>query len=320
MTRTTTAHTPCPACQSRHAEVVSTRDGKTGEPLLVVACLGCGLGRIDPFPTPESLAHWYKTRYRQDYKASVRPKLTHVLRAARLAQERWRWASAQPGRGTPRRTLDVGASGGEFVYLMQTLGADARGIEPHQGYSAYARGDLGLQVVSGTLQEHLPSLQPGACDLVSMFHVLEHLLDPVQALRDLSGLLAPGGHLMIEVPDASRLSSPNNMFFRAHTLYFTPHALTAVAQAAGLRVAAHNFDAQANLLVLLQPDPDAAAPVWQPEHSLVEGQNQRRWDRYLWSRLSSGYLWQRWHNRRDEKNTAARYATAKDLLDAVYRA
>jgi 2-polyprenyl-3-methyl-5-hydroxy-6-metoxy-1,4-benzoquinol methylase len=318
MTRTT-AQTPCPACGRLEADVVSTRDGKTGEALLVVACAGCGLGRIDPFPTPEGLAQWYKTRYRQDYKASVRPKLTHVLRAARLAQERWAWASRQPGRGAPRRTLDVGASGGEFVYLMQTLGADAHGVEPHEGYSTYARSDLGLQVVSGTLQEHLPTLPPQSYDLVSMFHVLEHLLDPVQALRDLAGLLAPGGHLLIEVPDASRLSSPNNMFFRAHTLYFTSHALTAVAQAAGLRVVAHNFDAQANLLVLLQPDAALGQPVWQPDHSLVQGQAQRRWDRYLWSRLGSGYLWRRWLSRRNEKQTAAQHTHARDLLNAVYR-
>ena len=42
-----------------------------------------------------ALEQWYSTRYRQDYKGAVSPRLSHVLRAARLALERWDWASVR---------------------------------------------------------------------------------------------------------------------------------------------------------------------------------------------------------------------------------
>ena len=80
--------TACPACGAHEAHLVSQRDGKTGEPLTVVACARCGMGFIDPLPSPEALVAWYRDHYRQEYKGAVVPKLYHVLRAARNARHR----------------------------------------------------------------------------------------------------------------------------------------------------------------------------------------------------------------------------------------
>jgi 2-polyprenyl-3-methyl-5-hydroxy-6-metoxy-1,4-benzoquinol methylase len=318
MSTTRTTLSPCPACGSTTGVLLSDTDGKTGEPLTVVQCSGCGLGRIDPMPTDEALARWYAASYRQDYKAAATPRLTHVLRAGRLARDRWRWASLQRPGFQPSRTLDIGASSGEFVYLMQRQGAQARGLEPHQGYSTYAREQLGIQVDTGALQERLAELPQHHYDLVSMFHVLEHLTDPIGTLRALASLLTPSGLLLIEVPDVSRLSSPRNTFFRAHTLYFCDHSLRAVVRAAGLETVAGNGGSGGNLLVLLRPAVVPQAALWRPSDALLEGQRARSWPRYLAARLISGYPWQRLRTRRDEKATAARFARPRELLDSVY--
>jgi len=213
-------------------------------------------------PTAEELAQWYARHYRQDYKTSFTPRLTHVLRAGRLAQERWNWVQQKAPWFKPAHTLDIGASSGEFVYLMQTRGANAQGIEPHEGYSTYARNTLGVDIMTGALLQRIDELPAGHYDLVSMFHVLEHLTDPVSALRRLSGLLGNNGLLFIEVPDNASLSSPKNTFFRAHTLYFTSHSLVSVATAAGFEVVATNFDDATNLMVLLRPASHAMKTTW----------------------------------------------------------
>ncbi len=307
----------CPACGSDRGHVLSERDCKTGEPLTVVECGGCGLGHAQPMPTPQALEDWYTHQYRQDYKAAEAPHLRHVLRAARIALARWDWLSGQPGFASPRQALDIGASSGEFVYLLSRLGVAARGIEPHTGYSHFARQALGLEVAAGTLQQHLPGLPAGGFDLVSLFHVLEHLTDPVGALQEIARLLSPGGRLFIEVPDAAGMSSPRNTFFRAHTLYFSPHSLTAVARAAGFEVAADNFRDRSNLRVVLRPAQPVAAP-WQPSNALRLAQQDRRWHRYLWQRLREGHAWHRHASRAEEKRTASAFADPRELLDAAF--
>ncbi len=312
------ASTNCPACRQRGGTVLSTQDGKTGEPLLVVQCAHCGLGHVEPMPTAQALEDWYAKHYRQDYKGAVSPRLSHVLRAARIVLERWDWASAQPGFQLPRRSLDIGASSGEWVYLMKRLGVAARGVEPHQGYSAFARESLGLDVVAGTLQQRLPEMPAGGFDLVSLFHVLEHLTDPVQTLRDIARLLSPQGLLFIEVPDAAGMSSPKNTFFRAHTLYFSAHSLGAVARAAGFEVAAENFEEGGNLRVLLRAAQASAPVTWATSDALARGQEARRWSHYLLHRLKEGHAWRRHLRRLEEKRTAAQHGDARSLLDATY--
>lgn len=320
----TTARSPehCPACGHAGGVILAERDGKTGEPLTVVECQGCGLGHLAPMPTPQALEDWYTHQYRQAYKAAAAPRLGHVLRAGRIALERWQWLASQPSFAQPARSLDIGASSGEFVYLLRALGVAARGIEPHAGYSQFAREALGLEVAAGTLQQHLPALPAGGFELVSLFHVLEHLPDPVAALRDIARVLAPGGQLFIEVPNVAGMSSPRNTFFRAHTLYFSAHSLQAVAQAAGFEVVAHNFEpgsAGGNLRVTLRVAPAGRpAPAWRPSDALQKGQQARRWHRYLWQRLREGHAWRRHIARVEEKRTAAGFSDARGLLDALY--
>ncbi len=310
--------TACPACGNHEAHVVSQRDGKTGEPLLVVSCARCGMGYTDPLPSPEELAAWYRDHYRQEYKGAVVPKLYHVLRAARNARDRYRWLQAHglaPQAGA--QTLDVGASSGEFVYLLQHQGCEAWGVEPHAGYAGHAREHLELRIEAGTLGEAADRLPMGNWSLITMFHVLEHTADPVQTLQRLRSLLAPGGRVFIEVPDASWPGAPNNMFFRAHTLYFTAHSLPQLAHAAGFRVVADNFAEQENLRVVLEPDASVQA-TFKSDDSLLRGQAQRRWLPYLWRSLMAGRPIHRVKQRLEEKRTASRLADGRAVLDCVY--
>jgi SAM-dependent methyltransferase len=180
---------------------------------------------------------------------------------------------------------------------------------------------LGLSMTPGTVPGALSNFPSGAYALVSLFHVLEHLTDPVGALQALARLLSPQGRLLVEVPDASWFSSPDNMFFRAHTLYFTAHSLQATVRAAGLEVVASQFGQTGNLRVLLRPQPQPpnaqTGSSWVASDALMKGQRARSWPRYLWRRLTEGYLWRRWQARREEAATAARYASPQALLDAV---
>lgn len=318
------AQTPCPCCASHTARIVATRDGKTGAPLTTVACQACGLGRTDPLPSPQALKEWYVTSYRQEYKAAFEPALRHVLRAGRIALDRWAWLEArgwQRPTATHRpATLDIGASSGEFVFLMKSLGFEALGLEPHEGYASYGRSQLDIDVRNGGVHD-LPGLGLAKpWDLITLFHVFEHLSDPIASLQTLATQMSDRGVLFIEVPNATRPCSPHSMFFKAHVLYFCADTLRQTLGAAGWEVLSQGADTDGNLRVLARPGGQAGCTEPAPhDHALVKAQQARRWGPYLIDELRSRRALRKLSVRREEKRTAGQFSSGRDLLEDLYK-
>ena len=223
---------PCALCANDRVELVGEQD-REGRPLRVVLCPRCGLVWNDPRPSALELTEYYRDEYRRDYKQTVEPRPKHTLRAARVAAARCREVGRHLGPGA--RVLDLGAGGGEVVYVLRRLGFEARGIEPNEGYARFARERLGLPVESGFWQQApVPSASE---DAVTLFHVLEHLDDPVGALSLVRGWLRKDGSLWIEVPNiAARCIAPAHRFHRAHLFGFSPSTLAGIGKRAGYSV------------------------------------------------------------------------------------
>lgn len=97
------------------------------------------------------------------------------------------------------RLLDVGAGAGVFLGVARARGYDVSGIDLSARWAAYAREHYGAEVAVGDLSE--TTLAPQAYDVVTLWHVLEHLPDPLAALHKLREALNPGGRLVAEVPN-----------------------------------------------------------------------------------------------------------------------
>jgi SAM-dependent methyltransferase len=224
----------CPLCSGRLRQTVSERD-RDGHPLRYVLCGLCGLVHVDPMPAQTDLDTWYQHAYRTDYKGVVTPRSHHVLRAGRVALERL--ARIRPLLADRPCALDVGAGGGETLYLMiHAAGLPAEGLEPNQGYGDHARQRLGLPVRQGFVERDARSA--GAYRLITLYHVLEHLAAPRAVIEVLRDWLAPGGHLVIEVPNAeATCQSPAHSFHRAHLTTWGVPPLSRLGIACGLSVA-----------------------------------------------------------------------------------
>jgi SAM-dependent methyltransferase len=122
--------------------------------------------------------------------------------------------------------LDVGAGGGEFLYLADRVGFNVLGIEPNEGYSEFARESYGVRVETSMLDY----VDEASTDLVTLFHVLEHMSDPTAAIQRIWRVLRPGGSLFVEVPNILQCdASPSNIYFKAHLHYFSRHTLQAIS-------------------------------------------------------------------------------------------
>jgi 2-polyprenyl-3-methyl-5-hydroxy-6-metoxy-1,4-benzoquinol methylase len=95
--------------------------------------------------------------------------------------------------------LDVGAAGGAFVLEAGAAGFTARGVEPSPEFARHARETLGVDVADGRLED--AELDPGSLDVITLWHVLEHIPDPVAARRECATALRRDGVLVLEVPN-----------------------------------------------------------------------------------------------------------------------
>jgi len=91
------------------------------------------------------------------------------------------------------------------------------GVEMDPQAAKVAREYRQLPVFVGTLEE--AQLLEGSFDAITMYHVLEHVLDPTSLLKECYRLLSPGGHLVMAMPNVGSLG---HRIFRQHWLALDP--------------------------------------------------------------------------------------------------
>jgi len=135
--------------------------------------------------------------------------------------------------------LEVGCATGEFIEEATAAGYEAIGVEPSKWAVDIARRS-GAEVLCGKLADWTAEYAGFTVDAVAMFHVLEHLEDPLELLRQCRSVLADDGRVFIEVPNASSCAAKSldpswsGWEFRFHQWHFTPSSLKALLERAGL--------------------------------------------------------------------------------------
>jgi 2-polyprenyl-3-methyl-5-hydroxy-6-metoxy-1,4-benzoquinol methylase len=305
----------CKLCSNTGLNIVSRQDSKTGSPLAIVVCKNCGFVQQRIPPGEGDLRFYYSHNYRADYKKTFAPREKHILRAASAANNRFKFLFDQ-GLSKPTaispKLLDVGAGGGEVVYAAQKLGFDAIGLEPNQGYSEFARDHYGVRVET----IHLDQLEEQDFDVITMFHVLEHLPNPARAIEFVYWKLRPGGYLMIEVPNIEQAdASPANIFFKAHIWYFSRATLTAFASPYFDPI---KVDATGNLKILFRRKDTPGQLALPDAHSVshvLKRLSQKGWIEYL----TIGGGWKRSFQRLSNilKERSVKGMQPKVILDLV---
>lgn len=193
----------------------------------IIQCRDCGLlSAVAPIEPDEILAN---------YADVVDPT---YLDEEQSRREVFAWfataMAGHPVRG--RRLLEIGANVGLFLSVAQDQGWEARGVEPSAWAVRHGRERFGVDLRQGTIE----SLDEpdGSADVVAMFDVLEHLVDPVSALKALRPLLDDEGLLILSTVNAAGLHARVRKgdwpwFIRSHLFYFTPRTLEAVLREAG---------------------------------------------------------------------------------------
>jgi SAM-dependent methyltransferase len=164
------------------------------------------------------------------------------------------------------KLLDVGTSIGLFLHLAVERGWEGTGTEFGTRALAYAREEFGLEVSDKSLAEL--ALEPESLDAVTLLSVLEHVNAPREMLREIAGLLRPGGALYLIVPNveslACRVLHERAATFdgRNHLVYFSPATLQDALEREGFEAVStktrvSSLDPVLEWLCYLEPYADA---------------------------------------------------------------
>jgi SAM-dependent methyltransferase len=107
--------------------------------------------------------------------------------------------------GRPGRLLDLGCGDGTVLWLARRDGWEVKGVELFPEQTALVREQVGLDVETSDIMRYNGASE--AWDCVVLTHVLEHLPDPLAALRKIRGLLRPGGVGVLEFPNIDALDA-----------------------------------------------------------------------------------------------------------------
>ena len=187
-----------------------------------VRCAHCGVATTSPWPSDEQLSAAYADWYRPQSGrfSGLGDKVIRRTRSA-LADRLHRVLPPGP-------VLDVGAGDGTLVEAFVRRGREAVGLEPHAS---------GPHIRNAEVEE-----VDGTWSAVIFWHSLEHLRQPARALSHAATLVAPGGTLVVAVPNATSLQARAfgdrwlALDLPRHLVHLSPPALLSKIEALGLRV------------------------------------------------------------------------------------
>jgi SAM-dependent methyltransferase len=197
----------------------------------VFACPECGVVFLFPQPSSEQLNSFYDEKY----YGKGRRKFAAALEATIATLTLLKWKRLRPLLGTDGRLLDVGCGRGTLVRLARAAGFEAYGLE---------RPFPGAPFLPHVFYRELTEcgFPEGHFQTVVIWHVLEHLPNPLEALQEIHRLLRPGGWLSVAVPNfggAQARASGADWFhldLPRHFWHFEPSALQGLLERSGFRV------------------------------------------------------------------------------------
>ena len=190
----------CPWCNSENNhKFLELKDYfLTQEEFEILECDDCKLLFTSPCPTPDKIGDYYKS---EDYlshneeKKSLFAKIYNKVKRINIKNKFNIAVSHQPSAIS---LLDIGCGVGDFLLYAKEKGCNITGIEPSEDARTIAEKKLECKILS---PEELQNIHDNSFDIITMWHVLEHVADLKTEIQHLQRILKKDGKLVLALPN-----------------------------------------------------------------------------------------------------------------------
>lgn len=211
-----------------------------------VRCRVCGLVYANPRPSDAALKDYYREFYLDGGEGK------------RLLDGAWTFISLNYERveliedlrgGRTGAILDVGSSLGLFLAVARDRGWHSTGLEISPPAADYARRTFGIPVIEASFEDHAFP-ETTRFDVVTLWEVIEHLTDPLAALKKAYRVLHDDGLIVLGTPNVEHpyhlVRGYNDPMWDVpvHLTYFSKESLTKFLHLAGFRPVAYRSSKQ----------------------------------------------------------------------------
>jgi len=196
-------------------------------------CQNCGLVFLHPYFPPSQLDEFYEKEFRNIFGNETSEDLFKRCSPEAFGRaERFKRLL-----GKSKNIVEIGCSTGHFLCAAKKFGPNVFGVELGESTKQYAakRGII--------VKKNIKEYDSDKFDLIFMFHVLEHISDPINFLKEIKPYLKTSGKLIIEVPNIEdilvslyKIEEFMDLYFSApHKFYFSKETLQRVMLKAGFK-------------------------------------------------------------------------------------
>lgn len=227
----------CQLCENENVRLIDSkiRNIKTGK-INAYSCCSCGVHFLYPQYTEEELKNYYNGEYRKEYTCKdyySKEKLEEFFKKS-LPEALIRKNRVNKYFNKKDEVLEIGSSSGYFLHSIKNEVSGVYGTEWDENNLNYCKG-LGISAARN------PSDFGKRFDKIFMFHVLEHIKNPVSFIESLKNQLKDNGMLFIEVPNNEDIllceydipEFKDFYYQSAHLYYFNRNSLSYVLNKAG---------------------------------------------------------------------------------------
>jgi len=216
----------CPVCEgSRFEFFLECVDYTVSkEKFKIVKCLDCDMHFTNPIPYEDHIGEYYKSESYISHSSTnkgIINKLYQIVRKRTLKQKVGLVSRLAKGK----MALDIGAGTGHFLNAMTEAGFDALGLEPDNDARALAKKTFNVDIQA---IDELCAQQESTFDVITMWHVLEHVYNLKKDLDQIINTLKEDGTLIVAVPNRDSYDAKYYQSFWAaydlpiHLYHFNP--------------------------------------------------------------------------------------------------
>ena len=228
---TVITHDKCPLCKSSAIKkrFACVDEFATGEQFEIFECTACGLAFTQNVPDEKEIDRYYESptyiSHSNTSKGLVN-RVYHIVRRIML-QKKARKVEMLTGLKNGR-LLDYGAGTGHFARLMKTRGWSVTAIEKNGKARELALKEFGFEMLP---VEALSTIKDKELDVVTMWHVMEHIQEPDKMWDELHRILDDRGIAIIAVPNSASYDALKYKEYWAaydvprHLWHFTPSTI-----------------------------------------------------------------------------------------------